>query len=94
MVRLPSGGFARVPYCLPYVQPSIRMSLPISSEVAFSAGVWRLNEELSPAITVSEASPEARAFLEYLGFSSSDELADVARWHYEHLACRAGGALR
>jgi hypothetical protein len=41
VVQLPSGAITRVPYLLPYADPSVRSGIPPTRVKTFSVAVWR-----------------------------------------------------
>lgn len=79
----------RAPYCLPYVSPGQRASIPFSSEIAFSRAIWRLNEEfhkqIDPPVLVSETNPGFLALMRKLGFSDGAAMETICRMHAENL---------
>lgn len=89
VVRLPNGDVARVPYVAPYVQPSRRMSLPLSQELLFSKKTWLLNQRFFnciPEVLRVENTPEPfQALARYLGFKKNSTLAAVCEWHLQLL---------
>lgn len=89
VVRLPDGGLARAPYCLPYVSASERASIPLAEELWFSREVWRMNERffsrVEPPVMLAEADPAFRRLMTYLGFVGTDSLAAICRWHAERV---------
>lgn len=93
VVELPSRALARVPYCLPYVQPSYRQSVPPSSDIRFSRAIWNLNvrffEALGYPLKVSDASHAFQSLALYLGFAPSTPLVDVCKWHIHRLDRRS-----
>lgn len=91
VVELPDGTIGRVPYLLPYVDPSVRSGLPADDVVAFSIDVWKLNAGAfdGTGLAVGDLSPPASAALRLAGHDDSMPLADVCRWHAESLQGRS-----
>ena len=89
VVELPDGEIVRVPYLLPYVQNSSRMSMPSSAERWFSRRVWELNanffSQIGEDILVSDCSENFQKFAKYLGFNSSTTMLEICRWHLKQL---------
>ena len=85
VVELPDGHIARVPYLLPYVDPSTRASLPSEDAHAFSVDVWSLNQATfrGTGLVVGDLPDYARATLR--AFGDDVELEEVCRWHVERL---------
>jgi nicotinic acid mononucleotide adenylyltransferase len=90
VVELPDHQQVRVPYVLPYVYPSSRLSLPIEQDLPFSLAVWRMNlhffETFEAPILVSHASPAFQQFANYLNFHPEMPLSEVCHWHINHLS--------
>jgi len=98
VVRLFNGAIARVPYLLPYVRNTSRMSIPLRSERLFSLRVWELNlrfhSSLPELALVGECSESFRAFAASIGFSDDDSLVDLCDWHVTQLMKASGSGLR
>ncbi len=89
VVRLPGGAVARVPYLLPYVQNSRRMSVPLEEEVALSQELWELNRQffksLPVALTIGDCPEAFQALALEIGFSSSCTMEAFCAWHCEQM---------
>lgn len=88
----------RAPYCLPYVSPAQRASVPLSSEIAFSIAVWRLNAEFHKAldtpVLLLDANPGFIALMRKIGFSDGAPMAVICQWHADMLAAPLSQAER
>lgn len=88
----------RAPYCLPYVSPAQRASVPLSSEIAFSIAVWRLNAEFHKAldtpVLLLDTNPGFLALMRKIGFSDGAPLAVVCQWHADMLSSQLSEAER
>lgn len=82
VLRLPSGGIGRAPYLLPYVQPSVRISAPISCELFLSKKVWDAAAKFYSKIkvTVDQSDPSFRATMQSLGLEFH-YMSDLCAWH-------------
>jgi NAD+ synthetase len=87
--RLPDHTLGRAPYCLPYVSPTRRASVPISSELDFSILVWRANlaffQALPIDLAVEDADLPSRRLLATVGFNMATSLVEVCKWHIDRL---------
>lgn len=94
VVRLFNGAITRVPYLLPYVRTTSRMSIPVRSERLFSLRVWELNlrfhSSLPELALVGECSESFRAFAASIGFSDDDSLVALCDWHVTQLMKASG----
>ena len=90
VVHLGDGTLARAPYCLPYVSPADRASLPVGSELEFSRQLWLLNERFfnaqSTPILLGEASAFFQRLVRRLPFCEATPMSEVCRWHSDR--CR------
>lgn len=86
VVDLPDGKVGRAPYMLPYVQPSARLSAPISTDLLISKRIWELAADFYRAvpITVKDTDPDLQRTIEAVGlhFNSMQELCS---WHAEQI---------
>jgi NAD+ synthetase len=87
VIKLPNNIIARAPYVLPYVRPSIRLSLPAENELAFSRRIWQLNLDfyLSTMLRVKDSHHAFKQLAYYIGFNDESLLADLCQWHINHL---------
>jgi hypothetical protein len=85
VVQLAGGRKGRAPYVFPYVDPSVRCSVPPSSAHAFSRRVWALGQRAfhETGLCVRDLPEPSRVVVEWLG--QDRPVADVCRWHLEHL---------
>jgi hypothetical protein len=92
VARLPSGAVARVPYLLPYVQNSRRMSVPLEEEVALSQELWELNRQffksLPVALTIGDCPAAFQTLAREVGFSVADTMEEFCSWHCKELMSR------
>jgi hypothetical protein len=79
VIKLPNNIIARAPYVLPYVRPSIRLSLPVENELAFSRRVWQLNLDfyLSTMLRVKDSHHAFKQLAYYIGFNDESLLAGM-----------------
>lgn len=89
VLQLPDGSFGRAPYCLPYVSPSERASIPLSQEIEFSIRLWRINKEffasLPDQIALRQSSPAFTKLMQLAGFDLNATMLEVCQWHLEQL---------
>jgi len=85
VIDLGPRGYGRAVYALPYVDPSVRSSIPFSRALEFSAAVWRLNAEIiGPlGLRVGDLSDASRRVVEHFGDHTS--LADLCAHHAEKI---------
>jgi hypothetical protein len=83
VVELPNSEIVRVPYALPYVYPSDRVSIPIENNVVFSIAVWNMNLEyyIETNELVEDVDMPTKKLLYYIGFTDKHPMAYVCRWH-------------
>lgn len=89
VVRLPNGDLCRAPYLLPYVSLISRASIPPSVELSVAIQIWTLNLSFHlhahTPVVLSDCDPQFQKLMKYIGFSDSDTISDICRWHISHL---------
>lgn len=87
VIELPDGTIGRAPYVLPYVDPSVRASIPGKDALDFSLKVWEINAQLfaETQLKLIDLPPPIRQTLQTAGFDDQTRLADICLWHAEGL---------
>ena len=89
VMELPNGRKVRAPYLEPYVLPSSRSSLPISSSKSFSRSLWVANlrffDSLPQGLRVGDMDSHFAALMTYLGFDAETPMPEVCEWHLRNL---------
>ncbi|MBK7839805.1 MAG: hypothetical protein IPJ49_19460 [Candidatus Obscuribacter sp.] len=89
VLELPDGTLGRAPYCLPYVSPCERASIPLSQEIDFSKQLWLLNERffaaLPDCIRLNQANPAFIRLMQLAGFDSNATMVQICKWHQQQL---------
>lgn len=89
VLELPDGALGRAPYCLPYVSPCERASIPLSQEIDFSRQLWLLNEQffaaLPDCIKLHQANPAFIKLMQLAGFDSNETMVQICKWHQQQL---------
>jgi hypothetical protein len=87
VLDLPDGSQGRAPYALPFVDPSVRSSIPPEQAIEFSIQVWKANVEFfnGTGMTVRDLPKPARDTMLAAGHCWNCKLRDVCQIYVDRL---------
>ena len=87
VVKLPNNKICRVPYLLPYVYPSSKLSISEQDDIKFSINLWLLNYEFykNKNIYVKDVDSSIKDLLLFIGFNLDHPLSYICKCHILYL---------